>query len=152
MRDVVIPSSQLAAYYAGITEEMGAWRCLKKHGLAFVSNLVETTEEQKKFLHHAMSTWQWTDELFTRFDEVTKDEVFLHDRECNRWVTTDREKLKFVTQWNNLENSISQWLNSRSNFPLNGQPWKLTFSAFKSSKMLLHPQSFHLDVGPTAYC
>ena len=100
------------------------------------------------FLHHGMSSWEWKDQLFTVFDERTKEEVFLNNEECNRWVTTDEDHIKFICQWNNLESTVIQWLNNRSNFPVSGQPWNTTFSCFKTDRNMAHPQAFHLDVGP----
>ena len=151
-RDVILPSSQLAAYFGEITREIGPWRCLKKHGLAYVSNVLEMTEEQHGFLIQNMDNWDWNDQLFTSFEEGSCTEIFQNDTQCNRWVTTDKEHIKFISQWNNLENTITQWLNNRNNFPISGQPWKLTFSAFKTSALMPHPQAYHLDVGPHSYC
>ena len=102
------------------------------------------TNEEGNFLHHAMSSWDWVDQLFTLFDDQSNNEIFLNKQEHNRWVTTHKDHIKFICQWNNLESTISQWLNNRANFPVSGQPWNITFSCFKTDRNMPHPQAFHL--------
>ena len=107
-RDIMIPSCQLAGFYAGLIEELGTFKCLKKHGLAYVSILVSISHEEGEFLHHAMSNWDWDQQLFTAFDENDGQEKFLHNIENNRWVTTKDHHITFVCQWNHLESKVAQ--------------------------------------------
>lgn len=60
--------------------------------------------------------------------------------------------MEVIRNWNNLENKLTTWCNDKNNLPTLGQPWHLKFSAFKTDKCMNHPQAYHLDVGPKAYC
>ena len=60
--------------------------------------------------------------------------------------------MEVIRNWNNLENQLFAWCNDKLNLPSLGQPWHLKFSAFKTDKCMNHPQVYHLDVGPKAYC
>ena len=150
-RDVISPSTLQGWYFGGITSEIGAYQCLKKHGLAFVPSLLHITDKNFEFLLAAMSSWDWKDQLFTSFDPHSGGEIFLNNPDKNRWVTTEKDYISVVRNWIELERKISEWLNDRSNFPPGGRPWSLKWSAFKTSKDMHYPQAFHLDVGPHRY-
>ena len=53
-RDIMIPSCQIAGFYAGLTQELGTFKCLRKHELAYVSSLVSISHEEGEFLDHAL--------------------------------------------------------------------------------------------------
>ena len=135
-RDVILPATQLAAFYSGVTEELNPWKAMKKFGLAYVANLVHISADEFKVLHANMSGWEWRDQLFTNFDVNNGGVRFLNEDEENRWVTTKQEHIDIIRKWNRLEETVNSWLNNRSNFPIAGQEWKVSWSAFKTGKLV----------------
>lgn len=147
-RDVLNPSIFNAGLVTGWTLSTNVPDCLKKHGVALLSEGIPISSDLFEEVVEEMRKFRWTEKLFTGTDARGKTN-FLSKNEPGRYVTTDSKEIGIVTKWNHFEKKVRQMLVD-CNFQYNR--FDLKYSVFKSDSGLLVPQVPHCDVMEPGEC
>ena len=141
-RDVLNPSIFNAGLVTGWTLSTNVPDCLKKHGVALLSEAIPISSDLFEELVEEMRKFSWKEKLFTGTDARGQTN-FLPKNKPGRYVTTDSKEIGIVTKWNHFDKKVRQMLVD-CNFQYNR--FDLKYSVFKSDSGLLVPQIPHCDV------
>ena len=106
--DILMPATLNAGIITGWTLNSSIPDCLKKHGVAFLADGVDISDDSYASLMSTMRDFNWSTCLFTNFNREHQT-TFLNKSTAKRYVTRHEQDLSRLKEWNSLNKKSTNY-------------------------------------------